>query len=282
MRKLSLKYWGLPVAIALGTAATPALADVFVKAEVWKDKDVTVTETININKHVDIYVHFDKVLDASAEALAIVNVSNVGNYVGSAGAVFDYGLDLNASISGSVLDNTGIVHFNQDVGNMVNQGNVLSLSSIGDGATAFTDSQAAVDQYNAGNTVIWEEYLEPDANNGFVPDKVASISGSINGNSGIVGVNQNAGNMNNQTNAVALSVGFGATLALSEALLGQENTGNFIHEVETVKVDTIEGSISGNSGIVSVNQSTGNLNNQGSVVAFSALTASANINVPNP
>lgn len=146
MRKLSLKYWGLPVAIALGTAATPALADVYVYAEVWKDKDVTVTETIDIYKDVDINVHFEWELQGSAEALAVVNVSNVDNYVGSAGAVTDYGLDLNASISESVSDNTGIVHFNQDVGNMVNQGNVLSLSAIGDGATAFTDSQAAVDR----------------------------------------------------------------------------------------------------------------------------------------
>lgn len=261
MRNISLKNWGLPVAIALGITATPALADVYVYADIYKDKDVYVTETITKDKNVLVDVDFDKPLYEAAEAMAIVNVTNYGNEVGSAGAEENFGLNLTATIEDSVLTNTGVVHFNQDVGNMVNQGNVLALSSVGTpeeaAVGAFTDSQAEVEQNNYDNYVEWQEYLEIDEQGNLVPDKVASITNSITGNSGVVGVNQNSGNMNNQTNAVALSVGFGGTLALSEAALGQENSDNFIHEVETVKIDEILNSVSANTGVVSVNQSTG-------------------------
>lgn len=293
MTKLSSKYWVFPVAIALGTLATPASADVWVTAEVTKQKDVYVTETITKYKSVYIEVYFDEDLTGAAEAMAVVNVTNAANSVDDARVDSDpldpFGLQLHAIINDSIKNNKGVVQFNQDVGNMANQGNILALASVGtpdEGALgAFTDSQAAVDQLNLNNYVRWVEDIGDDPDNpdySNTPHKSAVIRGSILNNSGVIGVNQNAGNMNNQTNAVALAIGFDAKFALSEAMLGQENTGNVIDEIETVRVDRIVDSVSGNSGVVSVNQSSGNMNNQGSVVAFSALTASANINVPSP
>ena len=70
-----------------------------------------------------------------------------------------------------------------------------------------SSAESVVDQLNQLNTVTQEEIFdEPLFSN---PDHDATISGSINDNNGIVGVNQNAGNMNNQTNAVAIVVGEG-------------------------------------------------------------------------
>jgi hypothetical protein len=163
---------------------------------------------------------------------------------------------------------------NQDVGNMVNQANVVAVA-VTDTSTAFADAQAAVSQYNQRNSSRQEEVLNVED-----PDRTATILGSVNNNAGIVGVNQNAGNMNNQTNAVALAVGIGSQVALAESVLGQVNTGNTVLEVETLKVDRIADSINTNSGIVGVNQSSGNMNNQASAVSFSAITSSVVVTTP--
>ena len=49
-----------------------------------------------------------------------------------------------------------------------------------------------------------------------------------------------------------------------------------------MKTATIDGSINGNQGIVNVNQSTGNMNNQGNVVSLAAITSGAFINTNAP
>ena len=149
---------------------------------------------------------------------------------------------------------------------------MLSNSRV---CTAFADAQAAVDQKNLNNFSRQEEVLDV-----LDPDRTATILGSVNNNSGIVGVNQNAGNMNNQTNAVALAVGIGSQVALAESVLGQVNTGNTVQEVETLKVDRIADSINTNTGIVGVNQSSGNMNNQASAISFSAITSTVVVTTP--
>ena len=94
---------------------------------------------------------------------------------------------------------------------------------------------------------------------------------------GLIGINQNAGNMNNQTSSVALALGVGAQVALSESALGQVNSGNKVYEVGTMKTDLIENSLNYNLGTVQVNQSSGNMNNQGSSIAISATVAQATL-----
>jgi hypothetical protein len=104
-------------------------------------------------------------------------------------------------------------------------------------------------------------------------DLIARIEGSVSGNTGIVGVNQNSGNMNNQTNAVAAAIGVNPTLALGEGALGQVNSGNTVRAENTVKYDEIgNGSVSGNSGVVGVNQSVGDMNNQMNAFSIAAAT----------
>jgi hypothetical protein len=143
---------------------------------------------------------------------------------------------------------------------------------------SFTDAQSWVDQRNLGNTVKSEsqDYLDGTAS------KTATMKSTVGADSasahvGLIGVNQNAGNMNNQTSSVALALGVGAQVALSESALGQVNSGNKVYEVGTMKTDLIENSLNYNLGTVQVNQSSGNMNNQGSSIAISATVAQATL-----
>ncbi len=271
MKKWSMvALTGLIVAVAL-----PALADVTVTAVITKDKDKTVTETLTKVKEVFINVLTEDLLEGAAEVEAIVNVTNTGNVV-------DRNPDLpagndrirrSAVLGDSVNDNSGILGLNQDVGDMVNQANVVSFG-LTDSPTAFTEAQAGVDQSNSGNSVTQNQSGTFDP---AVPDRSATMTGSISNNSGIVGVNQNAGNMNSQTNTLAVAVGLNAFVALSEADLGQSNTGNTVDEIATVKLDRIDNSINGNAGIVSVNQSSGSMNNQAAAVSMAVRTSSVSL-----
>jgi len=297
--------------LALGLAA-PANADVFIVVNVIKNKDVFVFEDIFKFKNVTITVDTPLLTyDSAAEASAIVNARNGGLEDGGEVNGFfnddptfiplgdfrddpsrDYDIFLTALIDNSINTNTGIVGVNQDVGNMANQGNVLSLAVTGrpNGAAegfgvtsneAFTHSQAEVDQKNINNKVYNSEFLgvpgDPAAS---AANIVATITGSVNSNAGIIGVNQNAGNFVNQHNVVAMAIGFEGLVALTEAALGQVNTDHNVIEIETIKYGTISASGNGNTGIVGINQNAGNNNNQAHVVSFSALTSTAVIGVP--
>lgn len=281
------------LAALLAATAGPASADVTVTTTVNKEKDVFLDIDVFKDKFVFVDVDFVHDLESAAEALALANVENTGNVVDRSGRSTltgpgeddlggdDYGIDLDSRIQASVIGNTGIVGLNQDAGNMVNQGNIVDVAAVSpdaDAAPAFTDSESAIDQVNTANTVVHiGDIVAPDDPE---RDKVAQTAGSVNDNSGVVGVNQNVGNMNNQTNGLAVAVGSGAVLALSEADLGQENTGNTVTEFETVKLDTTVNSYNGNSGVISGNQSAGNMNNQANAVAFSAQTTSVSLSVP--
>ncbi len=101
----------------------------------------------------------------------------------------------------------------------------------------------------------------------------AIITGSINDNVGGVHVNQSAGNINNQTNVFTAAIGQDAGVALSDVDLAQSNWLNQVNERKVVKTAQITGSITGNSGVVGVNQSSGNMANQANVFTLGAATA---------
>jgi len=163
------------------------------------------------------------------------------------------------------------VGVNQDVGNFANQSNIVS-AALTASTTSVTNAEASVSQANERSIATEFEFFQTSFLN-----QSASITNSVNNNNGVVGVNQNAGNINNQTNALALAVGQGSTVALSEADLGQANTGDVVLDVNTHRADLISGSVNGNNGVTTVNQSVGNFNNQSTTIAFSALTANAAI-----
>lgn len=298
MKRTALYATGSALALALLANSLPASADVEVYASIQKTKDIRITETIFITKFVDLRVNVDVHYDAAAEADAILNQENTNNDVDSSfdqlGVPIDQinnmGIDLTASISGSINDNTGIVDVNQDVGNMANQGNQVSLAiatpSLDDDVetddNVFVNSQSEAEQINANNAVWHAEDPKGSDENATVdlvdePNIEADITDSINGNTGIVNVNQNAGNNNNQANTEALAVAIDlAGVALSEAALGQLNTNPqnengfpAVFEAGVEKTASITGSLSGNSGIGGVNQAAGNMANQANVFSLS-------------
>lgn len=277
----------LAATLVAGAWAIPAAADVDVYATLYKQKDVTVVVDVTIDKDIVVTVDQDAVLDGAAQADVNINQENTENIVDDAvdGESTNFLLELDAFIGdgdddtfGSVNDNTGIVGVNQDVGNMVNQANSVAFA-LTDSLASFTDAEAWAEQINSYNYSRQEEILEENGD-GFDADRTAAIEDSVNGNSGVVGVNQNAGNNNNQANGVAMAVGEGSHVALAEAALGQVNSWNQVVSIETVKTDLISNSVNQNTGIVGVNQTVGNNNNQGSVTSFSVLTSTVSIEVP--
>lgn len=272
MKKLAII---LALAALVGAQAGPTDAFVAVTALIEKQKDVFVDESIRKFKDVEIDVRMDEDVDGAAEAQALSNQINAGNFSGP----FEERdvsmlLEKHVIIQNSINSNRGIVGVNQDAGNAVNQANVVALA-VTNSETAVTNSQAEASQFTLFNRSVHEE-LDVD----LLGDLTATIVDSINSNAGIVGVNQNVGNANNQTNTVALAVGLGARLALSEAALGQVNVGNSVDEISTVKYNTISNSINVNTGIVGVNQATGHMNNQASVVSVAAMTSTVALTVP--
>lgn len=153
---------------------------------------------------------------------------------------------------------------------------------------------------NENNSNIEGFTFQPDPNNPnathpiYVNFRTAEIGGTGDGgsildNSGIVGVNQDAGNMNNQANVVAFAfTGVSGSITNSQAGTDQRNQDNdvvvreafppggntdnpFALPNSTFQVrSTIEDSINMNIGIVGVNQSSGLMNNQSNSVAVAA------------
>jgi hypothetical protein len=269
MKKLSILF---AVLLVLGFTV-PALADVNVFATVDKDKLIFVDQVVLIFKDICVDVEVDLTLYQAAEADSNVNQSNVANIVrGHANPEVRDENFRSAEILSSINSNSGIVGVNQDAGNFNNQGNIASIAAtVGDVTAAtpqygYADAEASASQYNFENAEITVEGYPVYTS----VQKYDLIQGSILGNSGIVGVNQSVGNLNNQLNQVVMSVGDGVAVAMAEADLGQYNALNLVAEIGTYRTDTITGSINNNTGIVGVNQSSGNMNNQANIVSIAA------------
>jgi hypothetical protein len=259
----------LAVAALVLLVGLPARAEVYVYGEVSKDKDVEVNEDVNIDKDIDIDVTVDVTLEKAAEADAVVNQENFDNE-----GCENCAEKLNLIDARAFANDDGVVNVNQATGNMNNQGNALSLSvdagsdgDDGDEATpgALTHSQAAVAQDADSNTADLEniDYRED------IIQGTAFIDVT-----GVVNVNQAAGNMNNQANAEAIALGGDSVVALSEADLGQFNTCNAVTEggeLGVYKSDYITGAAFFRfAGVAGVNQASGNMNNQTNTLSLSA------------
>jgi hypothetical protein len=256
--------------LLLGAVAltAPAAADVFVRADVTLDKDVTVVENLRIFKNVTITVDADFNGNSAAESVTIINQANNDNVINFTSGTLGNRLfaDLLAQINGSVIGNVGITQVNQDVGNANNQANSVSIA-VSVTQAFFAESMIEVEQYTINNTVNTDGTLT-FVTNGAHANKAAFINGSILGNVGVTQVNQSTGNANNQLNAIDLGIGANSAVALSEAALGQTNTGNHTDEIATVRTSSIVNSVNGNVGITLVNQTSGNMNNQATVISI--------------
>jgi len=270
-RLISLGVVGLVLAFSV-----PAMAEVDVYAEIDKTKTVTVIENVTITKDITVNATVEHDLDKATEAEAVVNQENLLN------EACENCAEKRDLINGNAFrEDAGIINANQSVGNMNNQGNVVSLSVDveeeppaeepipGDGGSALTHSQAAVEQDNGLNNVCLENIL-------FREDEISGAAFA--GADGIMNANQAAGNMNNQANAESIAGGVDGAVSLSEADLGQVNIQNTVTEggvFGVFKSDLItDAAFAGMSGICGVNQAAGNMNNQANTLSLASDIAS--------
>jgi hypothetical protein len=95
------------------------------------------------------------------------------------------------------------------------------------------------------------------------------IHNSLSGNQGIVGVNQSSGGLNSQSNLRAFGFGVGATsLEEAHSAVHASIDGNNLNIPETTRADIISESITGNTGVIGINQAAGYGNNQSNVLVL--------------
>lgn len=277
MRKLLLGTTVTVAALSLG--AVSASADVETFWDVLKIKNIVVDEDIDITKTINLDVDVDKDADKFAESMAHLNQRNFDN------KACENCAEKRDIIDGSIEGNQGIVTFNQSAGNMNNQGTVIAFAfDVGEGDTdyGFAEAQAHVEQDNGAYreyTRLDDGSIDPDAPvllvvGGHSVDsenilfRDSFIDNSINDNSGIVYVNQSAGQLNNQGNALSVAISLSSGVALAEADLAQLNAFSTVTEADVNKRARMENVGISNQGIVGVNQSSGVAANQANVISI--------------
>lgn len=283
MKKALLSTTAL--AVALGFASV-ALADADVDAHIDFNKFVNVDEHVYVEKALFIKATPKLTPAGAAEAAAVANIGHNGNYFNTptsesgASVSGDQRIILDAKITDAVHSNSGVISVNYDIGIMNNQGNLVSMG-VTQSATAAADAQAETSQHNNGNAMTeqgawgYSNNTTDGMPNGalvFRSRRTATLENTVHSQTGITGLNQTSGVMNNQTNSVALAVGLSSTVALSEAALGQAASDNEVRASEFSYANTVTNAVRNNTGITHVNQASGNLNNQSSTIAFSATT----------
>ncbi len=279
----------LGVASAALCVAAPALADVTIVGTIDVDKTIDVDETISIATDVDLNVAVELEAEKFAESIAIANQSNYNN------EACDNCAEKDGIITGSAVGNTGVVSINQAVGNMNNQGTLISIAVdaagnnpviVPEGNSGFAESLAAADQRNGTpEALAGDDGSYSDGANTIdtvnIVFRNASIADSFNTNAGLVYGNQASGHMANQVNVLSLAFAIDDNgVALAEADLGQVNANSTVAEsgdpdddfaLGVCKVAATGNSLNGNTGIVGVNQSVGNLSNQANIVSIAAV-----------
>lgn len=141
-------------------------------------------------------------------------------------------------------------------------GHIYSVDGIA-AATAITQTEGGAvfadvvaDQSAIGNSVVEENVA-----------RSAIFENSGNNNAGIVLFNQEAGNMNNQANVVAIALGEDAPISFADIMASQTLSGNSVVS-DGPRETRISGAFNDTTGIVGINQSAGNLNQQLNVVAI--------------
>lgn len=263
------------VALIAGFAASSAKADVFVTADITKDKDVFVTENITKDKTVDITARTVIVPNRAAEALALANQRLEDNTT-------DFSIGHNATMDASILTNVGVTNVNQTAGFLNQQGNLLAAAVDGAGGLevdSFAEAQSSAQQWLGGDDNGTDIGIGGGNIINFSGENEAAITDSINENAGVTSVNQSAGDMNQQLNGLSIGIAFADegndAVALAEADLGQFLIGNQVEYGAAGEVATLTNSVVGNAGITGVNQTAGGFNQQANVVAVSATTAAS-------
>ncbi|MBS0409089.1 MAG: hypothetical protein JSR86_04170 [Proteobacteria bacterium] len=101
------------------------------------------------------------------------------------------------------------------------------------------------------------------------PDAANTFNDSGNGSQGLIGVNQNTGDFNNQANIASIAfTGEGNSAALAKVIADAEQSDNTAFDSQVVQTNGIKDAFNQFSGIAQLNQTTGQANNQINIVAI--------------
>lgn len=197
-------------------------------------------------------------VEAISSALSgevMVNQTLVGNHLEERDVIS------RSIVQDTFVDGRGILSVNQASGHINNQANVRVLA-FADGEGLVYDLSLATSARSIKNTVI-----------AYGGEREDRISNSFGGGSGIVGVNQSAGNLNQQVNVVVLGIGIALgpeVVALADADLGETIAGNSVSSNGSGnRADIITDSFTGFRGIAQVSQSAGDSNTMGNTLGLS-------------
>lgn len=163
--------------------------------------------------------------------------------------VIAVGTESTTVLENSVRSNLGIVQINQDSGAVSNQSNMV-LIAVGAGARdAVADATLHVHASQGDNAVALADVKRSNW-----------ISNILDGSAGIVQINQNAGTLNTNVNALAIAVGLarnGAAVSLSDATLSAAGTASRVRLDGTIQQSNEISGLANFSGIAQITQTAG-------------------------
>jgi hypothetical protein len=241
---------------SFSTAFADAYSGSFANANV--TKNIAVDEVLEDYASTDMVGYFDKMKIITIDTYKHINVFfNTEIGVSSDGEAETWGQQMN--LENSFEDEGGVREETTEV-TTVTEKEYKDSYDPGTG-DRFPTSVTETETETVATTVQVYDYNE----------RIADITGSINDNAGVAGVNQSPGNMNNQANLSAMAVIAGDEQLIEANGFGvQASLFNVIYSSYSKNTNAITDSISDNNGIVGVNQSSGNINNQFNSAALAA------------
>lgn len=205
----------------------------------------------------------EDLVNGAIAANAFVSNEVVFDKSATGNSIIETGPSRNVSISNSGQNLQGLVNINQDAGNSNNQANIRSI--------ALSDSPNAVLLNDVNGRISTTDNTVQT--NGASRSNVITDNAFANG-SGVLGINQSSGSVNQLTNVLALAVGIGENaVAIGDVDLEVEHSDNTLIEDAGnpgSREDRIDGgAFAGFSGVAQVNQVSGDLNQVTSVISVS-------------
>lgn len=186
------------------------------------------------------------VLPGGTSASTVTTQSLVGN------TVTQIDVDASVGFEQSGQNNQGIVSVNQEAGNLNNQANVRVIALVLDGQV-FQNFHFDVAQVRADNTLTVAGGV-----------RETHITDSFTGSSGIAGINQSAGSLNQESNVLLMALGgtLGAdVMQVGDGTLSVVSTNNTLNQGGGgTRTDSMTNSFGGYTGIAQVAQSAGDMN----------------------
>jgi hypothetical protein len=262
-------------------------------------KKVSLTSNVNVNGNVDVSGNID--INAAAVALSSATQDGSNNQVYN-----HHDVSNTATIGGNVGQTaTGNIGVNQASGDFNAQGNSAAIAAGAAASTTNNDADFTFDgcgggggwsadgckdpggSSSAGGMADAETFANQKSDNTKTDNHgttdTAKVSGSaFQGDSGNIGVNQAAGNGNEQLNQLAAATTSDNVYALATSTLDQEWSGNSVKndpgtlgwcspEMATTNSATLSGSVAAEaSGNIGLNQAAGTGNLQSNSLSLAA------------